>query len=173
MEEPVVQLGPVHLVMIRLDNEALRGEIADQITRASDQKIIRVLDALAIRRENDNTFTTLEATELSKEQHQALGAVIGSLLGLGANGEIGAEEGAMEGAKKWANRTFGLSKKDIRSLAQDVPIGKTVLIILFEHRWALGLKQAANRANGVVLAEGIVRPEDLIMEGANRPPRSR
>ena len=56
-------------------------------------------DALAIRRENDGTYTTLEATGLSKNNTR-LGAVIGALLGLGANGEIGAEEGAKRGSQE-------------------------------------------------------------------------
>jgi uncharacterized membrane protein len=161
------QVGPVHLIMIQLKNENLRGQIADEILRASDQNIIRVLDSLAIRRENDGTFTTLEATGLSKKQHKELGAVIGTLLGLGAGGEIGAERGAQAGAKAFAKHSFGLSKQDIQSLAKEVPAGRTLLIILFEHRWALGLKQAADQADGVVLAEGIIRPESLVIAGAN------
>jgi len=88
------------------------------------------------------------------------------LLGLGAGGEIGAEEGAKSGAKSFAKHSFGLSANDIRTVAGEVPAGRTLLIILFEHRWALGLKQAADMADGVVLAEGIVRPESLVIAGA-------
>jgi len=162
----LMQVGPVHMVMVQLKSEELHGEIADEIIRASDQNIIRVLDALAIRRENDGTYTTLEATGLSKKQHKELGAVIGALLGLGANGEIGAEEGASAGAKSFAKHSFGLSKSEVRSLAEEVPAGKTLLIILFEHRWALRLKQSVDKADGIVLAEGIIRPEALVVAGA-------
>ncbi|HZW54873.1 MAG TPA: hypothetical protein VFF30_01140 [Nitrososphaerales archaeon] len=162
-----IRLGPVHLIMIELDSEELHGEIAEEISRASDEKIIRVLDVLAIRREADGTFTELAGTELSKAEHKELGAVIGSLLGLGAGGEIGAIEGAEAGAEKFAENSFGLSRRDVRSLAQRVPTGKTLLLIMFEHRWALGLKRAASKAHGVVFAEGIVRPEALVLAGAS------
>lgn len=71
--------------------------------------------------------------------------------------------GAERGAERFAEHTFGLSKSDVRSLAQQVPPGKTLLLMLFEHRWALKLKDAADRANGAVMAEGIVRPEQPVL----------
>jgi len=165
-QEEQLKLGPVDLIMIQLDSNELRGEIASEIAKASEKKIIRVLDALAVRKEANGSFTTLESTDLTPEQHKELGAVLGTFIGLGAGGLEGAEVGAERGAQRFAENTFGLSKSDIRSLAEGVPAGKTLVMLLFEHRWALGLKQAADKANGKVLAEGIIRPEALIMRGA-------
>jgi len=152
--------------MIQLDNAELKGEIANELVQASKKKIIRILDALAVRKEDNGSFTVLKETDLTSEQHQELGAVIGTFIGLGAGGVEGADEGARRGASKFAENTFGLSDQDIRSIAERVPPGKTLVAVLFEHRWALGLKRAADRANGVVLAEGIVRPEALVAAGA-------
>ena len=149
-----------------MDSKELKGEIANEIAKASEKKIIRVLDALAVRKEPNGSFTTLESTDLTPEQHKELGAVLGTFIGLGAGGVEGAEAGAERGAQKFAENTFGLSKSDVRSMAQRVPAGKTLVMIMFEHRWARGLKEAADRANGVVLAEGIVRPEALVKAGA-------
>jgi len=163
MEE--IKLGPVHLVMIQLDNEELRGEVEEEILMASERNIIRVFDLLAVRREPDGTFTTLEATELSDEEHEDLGAIIGDLLGLGAEGELGEEEGARIGAERFAKHSFGLSRAQLRSMADEIPVGKTLLIVLFEHKWALKLKQATQKANGFILAEGIIRPEALVEIG--------
>jgi uncharacterized membrane protein len=164
-----IKLGPVDLIMIQLDSKELKGEIANEIAKASDKNIIRVLDALAVRKEPNGSFTTLESTDLTPEEHKELGAALGGFIGLGAGGMEGAEKGMEKGAERFAENTFGLSKSDVRSIAQRVPAGKTLLMILFEHRWALKLKQAADRANGIVLAEGIIRPEALVMAGANMP----
>lgn len=161
-----LELGPIDLIMIQLDNAELKGEIANELIQASKKNIIRILDALAVRKESNGSFSVLKETDLTSEQHQELGAVIGTFIGLGAGGIEGAEEGARRGASRFSERTFGLSDQDIRSIAQQVPPGKTLLAVLFEHRWALKLKQAADRANGVVLAEGIVRPEALVAAGA-------
>jgi hypothetical protein len=40
-------------------------------------------------------------------------------------------------------------------------------MVLIEHRWAVPLKEAFERAGGVMLAQGMVRPETLIGAGAN------
>jgi uncharacterized membrane protein len=75
--------------------------------------------------------------------------------------------GAELGAESFANQNFGLSAADIQVIAQGVPRGTTALMVLFEHRWAISLKEAILKANGVVLAQGMVRPEDLLALGAN------
>ena len=43
----------------------------------------------------------------------------------------------------------------------------TAVMVLFEHRWEVPLKEAFERAGGVMLAQGMVRPETLIGAGAN------
>lgn len=153
-------------MIIQLDNAGLQGKIAKEIINASKKKIIRVLDTLVVKKEIEGGFTVLEETDVTKEQHKELGSVIGALMGLGAEGVLGAGEGTPSGAGQFAERTFGLSDRDIVSIANEVPAGKTLLLVLFEHRWALKLKKATDKANGVVLAEGIVRPEALIAAGA-------
>jgi hypothetical protein len=78
----------------------------------------------------------------------------------------GAQLGAEMGASAFAERNFGLSQQDIQAIAQDIPPDRTLLLVLFEHRWAIPLKEAIMSANGQVFAQGIVRPEALIAVGA-------
>ncbi|HEX6121585.1 MAG TPA: hypothetical protein VFY89_00420, partial [Ktedonobacterales bacterium] len=66
----------------------------------------------------------------------------------------------------FADRTFGLSDDDIQDIAADLPTGTTAVVVLFEHRWALDLKQALQDTGGVVLAQGMVQPEDVMAFGA-------
>ena len=42
----------------------------------------------------------------------------------------------------------------------------TALLVLFEHRWALRLKEALLSAGGVVIAQGMVQPEALLEFGS-------
>ncbi|WIG59959.1 MAG: hypothetical protein OJF49_002707 [Ktedonobacterales bacterium] len=154
-------LGPVQFVMIGLDNDKQRGQVAAELRNVSDEGIIRVLDALAIRREPDGTVISLGASDLSEDERMAYGAVVGGLLGMSAGGEEGAELGAEMGAEAFADQNFGLSDTDIQDIARDIPAGKTVLMVLFEHHWAVALKDALMSAGGVVLAQGLVQPESL------------
>ena len=159
-------IGPVQIIAIGLDNDKQRGDVARELWAASDQGVIRILDALAIRKEQDGSIISLGATDLSPDQRMEFGALIGGLLGFGAAGEEGAEVGAVAGAEAFAEHTFGLSDEDIRSLARDIPPGKTAVMMLVEHRWAVPLKEAIMRTGGVVLGQGMVQPEALILAGA-------
>ncbi|MGE5334191.1 MAG: DUF1269 domain-containing protein [Nitrososphaerota archaeon] len=160
-------LGPVHLVMVGLRSESLKGQIARELHRASEGGAIRILDALAIQKTPDGSVISLGASDLTPDERIVYGAVIGGLMGFGATGtEEGAEEAAELGALAFAERNFGLSDQDIKAIANELPSGMTALVVLIEHRWAIPLKEALQDAGGVMIAQGIVRPEDLVAFGA-------
>jgi uncharacterized membrane protein len=161
-------LGPVHLVVIGLQNDRMKGQVARELQAASQSGVIRVLDALAILKTQDGKVISLGASDLSPDERVAYGSVVGALMGFGATGtEEGAEAGAEIGAVTFAEHNFGLSREDIQGIAKDIPPGATAVMVLFEHRWAVPLKEAIEDAGGIVLAQGIVRPETLIGLGAN------
>jgi uncharacterized membrane protein len=160
-------IGPLQFVAIELHNDNLKGQIATAIHAASAKGVIRVLDALAVQKTTDGTIKSLGATDLTPKQRKQYGSVVGALLGLGATGAVeGAQMGAELGARAFARKNFGLSKQEIRALAADMPTDRTLLLVLFEHRWAITLKEAVVSANGEVLAQGFVRPETLVELGA-------
>lgn len=161
-------LGPIQLVLIGLENDKLQGQVSRELHRASEKGSIRVLDALAIQKTKEGAVISLGATDLTPEQRMTYGAVVGGLLGLGATGtEEGLREGAEMGAVTFANQNFGLSGAEIQAIAASLPPGTTALMVLFEHLWAIPVKEAIESAGGVLLAQGMVRPEALIQFGAN------
>lgn len=162
-----VTIGPVQFWLIGLDNDKMKGQVARELHHASEKGDIRVLDALAIQKTKGGAIISLGASDLTPDQRMEYGAIVGALMGFGATGsEEGLEVGAEQGAEAFANRNFGLSGADIQSIAADVPPDSTALMVLFEHRWAIPLKDAVKNAGGVVLAQGMVRPEGLMALGA-------
>ncbi len=163
-----LEVGPVQLVVIGLQNDKLKGQIARELHRASESGAIRVVDALAIQKTKEGSVISLGASDLTTDQRVAYGAIVGGLMGFGATGtEEGLEAGAEMGAEAFAYQNFGLTGKDIQDLAADIPPGTTALMVLFEHRWAVPLKKAIEQAGGTVLAQGMVRPEELMQFGEN------
>lgn len=159
-------LGPIQLVVIGLHNENLKGQIAQALKAASASGSIRVLDALAIQKTTDGKIKSLGGTDLTPSQRKNYGALVGALMGLGASGTVeGAEAGAELGEKAFAKQNFGLTKADIKALAAGIPVDRTILLVLFEHRWAVDLKQALLSANGEMLAQGFIQPETLVEFG--------
>jgi uncharacterized membrane protein len=154
-------------MVLALDNDKMRGQVARELQSASQRDVIRVLDALAIQKTDTGAIISLGASDLTPDQRMAYGAIVGGLLGFGATAtREGAEIGAELGAMAFATRNFGLSSADIQAIAADLPPGTTALLVLFEHRWAIPLKEAVESAGGIVIAQGIVRPEALVAYGA-------
>ena len=156
-------LGPVQLVVVELDTNKLQGQIVRELTKLKESGTVRILDLLFVAKQQDGTLVSITDTDLTTEQRMAYGAVIGGLLGIEAGGVESAEVGAEAGALAFADQTFGLTDSDIQDIASEIPAGKAALFILFEHHWALGMKDALLQANGVVRAQGLVRPETLEM----------
>lgn len=163
-----VAIGPVQLFLIGLDNDKLKGQMIRALHNASAKGNIRVLDALAIQKTMDGAVISLGGSDLTPDQRQEYGAIVGGLMGFGVTGtDEGLEAGAELGAERFANRNFGLSGADIQSIAYDVPPGTTALMVLIEHLWAIELKDAVQQAGGIVLAQGMVRPEEIVAYGAS------
>lgn len=54
-----------------------------------------------------------------------------------------------------------LTPEDLNCLADPVPSGVSVVVMLFEHLWAHALRSAIDRAGGQVLGGGMAEPEAL------------
>src|SRR5258708_36492601 len=83
---PDMLLGPVHLVVLPLDNDKMRGQIARELHSASQRDLIRVLDALAIRKAETGAIISLGVLELALGQRIADGGIVVHPLGVGAMG---------------------------------------------------------------------------------------
>jgi hypothetical protein len=53
-----------------------------------------------------------------------------------------------------------LTPDDIAALTEDVPPGNSALIVLYEHTWAIKIKEALINAKGVLITQGRI-PQEL------------
>jgi uncharacterized membrane protein len=168
LEEKMVEFGPIQLIAMgfpELDN--LKGELLKEIFRLSETKIIRVVGLLAIVKDEKGKIASVQITELSDEDRIKLGAGIGTLIGFGATGVQGAIAGARAGANAAYNKEFGLSQKQIKEIAQDIPNGTAAGLLLVEHLWAKKFKEIALEQHAVLLANGFITPDSLVAMGAH------
>jgi hypothetical protein len=64
-----------------------------------------------------------------------------------------------------ASHSIGLDYPGLRQVVENIPPGKAFGVLLFEHTWAIPLRDAIRRAGGVPLAQGFLTPEALTMVG--------
>lgn len=163
----MVEYGPIQLLAIGFpEADKLKGELLKEIFRLSDAKMIRVIGLLAIVKDQKGKISSAQITEFSDEERMKLGAGIGALIGFGAAGKEGAMAGAEAGAKAVASREFGLNQEQIKGIAKEMPNGTAAGLLLIEHLWAKKFKEIARKQHGVVLANGFITPEALVVIGA-------
>ena len=91
-------IGPVQLLVLGFDKPDFRGEIIDELERLRESDTVRVIDALVVFKDAEGEVAVLKGSQLSKDEAMEFGAVVGGLLGLGADGEEGMEADAIAGA---------------------------------------------------------------------------
>ena len=159
-----MDLGPVQLLVIGFDHPDFHGTIAAELARLSEVGLIRILDAMIVNKDADGVETVIEVSELGVEEAEELGATIGALIGLGVGGEEGAAIGAVLGAEGGADGHV-LDDTDLVDILDDIPPDSAAAIILIEHKWSAGLRDAIVEANGVPIVDMWVHPLDLVAVG--------
>jgi uncharacterized membrane protein len=86
---------------------------------------------------------------------------------LGRGGIEGAKVGAQAGAELAADGSFGYSIDDILDLGADkIPNNSSALIMLVEHLWAKDIKEALRNSDAVLISQGLLQPEAIVLMGA-------
>ena len=90
--------GPVMMLVVGFDRSHFKGEILPELRRLSDEGIIRLLDLMVVAKHENGDLEALQESDLTTEQAQELGAIIGALVGFGHGGEEEAYSAAVAGA---------------------------------------------------------------------------
>jgi uncharacterized membrane protein len=163
-----VAVGPVQLIVLGFTHPDFRGEILGELQRLREADTIRVIDALAVYKDNEGEVAILEMSNLTTDEQIELGAKIGALVGIGAFGEDdeAVEEMALAGAETAAETGVDVfSAEDAWDVVEDIPQDTAALLLMIEHHWAVPLRDAVARANGFRISDGFVSPYDLVAIG--------
>ena len=159
-------IGPVQLIVLGFSHPNFHGEIIEELERLHDSGTVRVIDALAVYKDADGELEAEHLSNLTEEEAIELGSTVGALIGLGFDGEEGAEAGAAAGAEEAAeegiNVFAGAEEWDV---LEDIPNDSAAALILLEHHWAVPLRDAIARAGGFRLGDGFISPLDLVEIG--------
>ena len=157
-------IGPVQMLVLGFEDPNFTGEILAELQRLKEQDIVRLIDAMAVQKDADGEITALQISDLSPEEAEEFGAVVGALIGLGEAGEEGIEAGAAAGAEALEDGHV-FDEAEVWYAADAIPAGSAAAIALIEHRWAIPLRDAIVRAGGFTITDEWIHPKDLIAAG--------
>jgi uncharacterized membrane protein len=123
------ELGPVDWIVVEFPGTKLTGEIAPILKDYMKRGLIRILDLLFVKKDDDGSFEVFEASDLEESE-------IGELRGLET-------ELAMV-----------LSEQDITDLAETIQPGSSAALLVWENLWAAPFGSAVRRAGGQLAASG-------------------
>ena len=122
------ELGPVDIVVIAYPaGSPMTGEAAPILVDLADRGIIRVLDAMFVKKNEDGTFMGFEAKNLDDQ----------------GVGDFSLMEGSSSGM---------LGDDDAATAAEALDPGSAAVIIMYENRWAGPFVAAVRRNGGVPIA---------------------
>jgi len=139
MTETIDELGPVDYLVVEFPGSKFNGEIVPELVDLADRGIIRVLDLVMIKKEDDGSFDAFEISDIE-------------------DGEVGAlRELESEIAEV-------LSAEDVERVAAALEPGSTAGLLVFENRWAAPFASAVRRAGGQLVASGRIPVQALIAQ---------
>jgi hypothetical protein len=157
--------GPIQIFAFGFPTtDRFEGRIAEELLKLSEAGVIRIVDALAVAVEADE-IDILRVSDLDDAQREELGAEIGALIGLGAEGLEGFIEGAELGAEIADEGGFGLVEAVGADFIEELPEGSAGLLLIIEHAWAVPLREAVVDAGGILMGNRWIGAQDLVALG--------
>jgi hypothetical protein len=126
--------GPLEYVIVGFDGNRFTGEILPKLIKVERQGCVRLVDLVFLSKDEAGDLAILEIGDLSEADAAAYEPLISEFHGL-------------------------LTAEDVAEIAVELPENTSAAVLLFEHRWAMGLQWAVKAAGGQMLDSGFVHPE--------------
>jgi Family of unknown function (DUF6325) len=129
-------LGPLEYTVIGFRKGNFDGSIAHELGKVADQGIIRIVDIVLIDVDAQGNTAVLEIDAKDDPAFESFAPILQNRMGL-------------------------FTSEDIETLAESLPPETSALAVLFEHHWAVDIKDAIEKKGGFLVARAVIPPEVL------------
>ena len=159
-------VGPVQILIVGFDRiDQFRGEVLQELSILRGRGLIRLIDIFLAVKDESGQVKAKEMTGLTEEETVEFGNVVSKLLGAPELDKEDVNAEAIERTLTAASASIGLDYQGIHKVVENLPPGKAFGVLMFEHTWAIPLRDAIRRAGGSPLAQGFMTQEALVMVG--------
>lgn len=128
--------GPIDYIIVGFEGNKFDGSILKAIGDAIDQGVIALVALSVISKAQDGTVTLVDIAQSQDEM-------------------------AVEFAQKHTPSGDHVTQEDIDEVADLLENNTSAGLLVVEQLWAIPLKEALIKANGVLVAEGRIHPEAI------------
>ena len=133
----VDELGPVDWLVVEFPGSKLNGEVAPILKDYVDRNLIRVLDLLFLKKDEDGSVEAFEASDLDDSEI----------------GELRSYEKEL---------AMLLSEQDVADLMETIEPGSSAAVLVWENLWAAPFGAAVRHAGGQLVASGRIPIQAII-----------
>jgi hypothetical protein len=131
------QLGPIDYIVVAFPADRMTGEALPLLVDLVDRGIIRILDLVFLRKDEDGTVTTLSQVDLDRMKVLETALFEGA-----ASGLLGAD--------------------DVNEAAAALDPGTAAGVLVYENVWATPFATALRRSGGQLIASGHIPVQALV-----------
>ena len=138
MTEVIDQLGPVDWIVVQFPGTDYgKGRVAPLLTDLVDRELIRVLDIVFLKKDQDGHLETAEFSDVDDSEL----------------GEFRAAETYLAAV---------LSEQDVFDLAETIEPGNSAAVLVWENIWAAPFGTAVREAGGQLVASGRIPTQAVL-----------
>ena len=131
-------LGPLEYLMVAFEGNRFAGRILFELRAAQEKGLIRVIDLLVLKKDEQGNVLTQELSDLSEEEARPFAFLAGNVPSI-------------------------FEPDDVELTASQMPNNSAAGLLLIEETWAIPLKEALLSAGALARAGGLVAPEVVQM----------
>jgi Family of unknown function (DUF6325) len=137
MTASIDELGPVDYLVVEFPGSNFTGEIMPELVDLVQRGIVRVLDLVLIKKDDDGSYEAFEFADIED----------------GALGEL------RELERELADL---LSEDDVAAVAETLEPGSTAGLLVYENLWAAPFASAVRRSGGQLISNGRIPVQSLL-----------
>jgi uncharacterized membrane protein len=161
----IMTIGPLQLLLVKFSSDRNMRAISDEIKAARRSGVIRLVDLIFISKDMNGVVQEKQYTDLAEAEKAEYGLILRGLLGMRAAYKTEGQVDQVAAAMSLSPGDFGMTSQQLQQIADQLPNGGTAILALFEHAWAVKLKEALLNAGGELIAQGLLSPEALALGG--------
>jgi len=128
-------LGPIDYIVVGFKGNNFDGSVLEEISKAVESEVIRVVDLLFVIKDEDGTVTMAEIEDQEDDLKEVAKA-------LGHDGDLPL-----------------LTEDDVQKLGAKMENNTSAGVLCIEQLWAKGIKKALLDKDAVLLDEGRIHPD--------------
>jgi hypothetical protein len=131
VSEAIDELGAVDWVVLEFPGSKFNGSIAPVLNDLTDRGLIRILDLLVVKKDEDGSFEAFEIEDVDDSEL----------------GDLRAYESGL---------AMVLGEQDLEDIAAVIEPGSSAAVLVWENKWSAPFGAAVRHSGGQLIARGTI-----------------